>query len=206
MVVGNAAWYVARAGGMTAFLLLTVSVVLGLLLSGRASLGWPRFALQDVHRFAGLLAGTFIGVHGLALWLDDYFDFSLGSLLVPGAAPYRPLAVAAGVVAAELLVALALTNHYRQRLSYRFWRRAHYLNFAVWGLALAHGVAAGTDSDTAWAFVVYAAAVAAVAGLAAWRALRLRRAPAWALALSSGAASVLGVEAMAAVAGRPLGL
>jgi predicted ferric reductase len=191
---------------MTAFLLLSVSVVLGLLLSARASLGWPRFALQDVHRFAGLLAGTFIGLHGLALWLDDYFDFSLGSLLVPGAAPYRPLAVAAGVVAAELLVALALTNHYRQRLSYRFWRRAHYLNFAVWGLALVHGVAAGTDSDTAWAFLVYAAAVAAVAGLTAWRALRLRRAPAWALALSSGVAAVLGVEAMAAVAGRPLGL
>lgn len=206
MLVGNAVWYVARAGGMTAFLLLTASVVLGLLLSGRAGLGWPRFALQDVHRFAGMLAGTFIAVHGLGLWLDDYFDFSLTSLVVPGTSPYRPLAVAAGVVAAELLVALALTNRYRTALSYSFWRRAHYLNFAVWLLALVHGVTAGTDSDTVWALVVYATAVAAVTGLMAWRVLQVRRAPAWALVLWSGLAAVLGVELMVSLAAGPLRL
>jgi hypothetical protein len=34
----NYAWYAARAGGMLAFVLLTASVVVGLLLSGRARL------------------------------------------------------------------------------------------------------------------------------------------------------------------------
>ena len=57
----NYAWYAARAGGMLAFVLLTASVVAGLLLSGRVRLGrWPRFALEDVHGFLGLLAGSFI--------------------------------------------------------------------------------------------------------------------------------------------------
>jgi DMSO/TMAO reductase YedYZ heme-binding membrane subunit len=75
---------------------------------------------------------------------------------VPGVASYRPLAVALGVVAAELLAALAVTNHYRKHLPHKLWRRLHMLNFAVWGLALVHGLTAGTDASTTWALVLYA--------------------------------------------------
>jgi methionine sulfoxide reductase heme-binding subunit len=163
-------WYTARAGGMLAFALLTSSVVLGLALSGRARLKrWPRFAVEDVHRFAGLLAGTFVGIHVLALLLDTYVPFSLSQILVPGTASYRPLPTALGIVAVELLAALAVANRYRKRLSYRFWRRTHYVNFAVWGLALVHGIASGTDSGTAWAVALYALAAGSVAGLVVWR-------------------------------------
>jgi sulfoxide reductase heme-binding subunit YedZ len=155
---------------MLAFALLTGSVVLGLALSARARLKhWPRFAVEEVHRFAGLLAGAFVGIHLLALLLDTYVPFSLAQILVPGTASYRPLATALGVVALELLVALAIANHYRKRLSYRFWRRAHYLNFTVWALALVHGITSGTDSGTAWAVALYALAAASVAGLVIWR-------------------------------------
>jgi hypothetical protein len=63
-----------------------------------------------VHRFLGLLTGTFVVVHGGALLLDGYLPFSVGQLLIPGTAPYRPLAVSFGVVAAELLAALAVTT------------------------------------------------------------------------------------------------
>jgi sulfoxide reductase heme-binding subunit YedZ len=170
LAAANYTWYVARAGGILAYALLTTSVVVGLLLSGRARLrGWPRFALEDVHRFVGLLAGTFILVHGGALLVDSYLPFSLTNLIVPGTAPYRPLSVALGVVAAELLAALAVTNHYRKALSHRFWRRAHYLNFAVWVLALAHGIAAGTDRGTSWALALYIGSASVVAGLTASR-------------------------------------
>ncbi len=158
MIVASATtWYAARAGGMLAYLLLSASVAAGLLMSGRARLQrWPRFALEDVHRFLGILAGTFIVIHGGALLLDHVVPFSLGRLLVPGTASYRPLAVALGVVAAELLAALAVTNHYRKRLPHKLWRRLHMLNFAVWGLALVHGLSAGTDTFTTWALVLYA--------------------------------------------------
>ena len=165
-------WYTARAGGMLAFVLLTASVVLGLTLSGRARMKrWPRFAVEDVHRFAGLLAGTFVGIHVLALLLDTYVPFSLSQIVVPGTASYRPLETALGVVALELLAALAVANHYRKRLSYRFWRRTHYLNFAVWALAFVHGITSGTDSGTPWAVLLYGAAAGSVAGLLVWRVL-----------------------------------
>jgi methionine sulfoxide reductase heme-binding subunit len=164
-------WYLARASGIVAFVLLTIAVVLGLTLSGRAKLRyWPRFAVEDVHRFAGLLTGTFISLHVLTLLVDSYLPFSPAQLVVPGDSAYRPLSTALGVVAAELLVALAIANRYRKRLSYRFWRRAHYLNFAVWGLALFHGIFAGTDRVALWADVLYGCSAAAVAGFVAWRA------------------------------------
>ena len=82
------------------------------------------------------------------------------------------MAVAAGVVGAELLAALALTNRLRDRLPYSTWRRTHYLNFAVWLLALVHGVTAGTDSGSSWAVFVYLVAAAAVVGATTWRAVR----------------------------------
>jgi methionine sulfoxide reductase heme-binding subunit len=163
-------WYLARASGIVGFVLLTIAVVLGLTLSGRAKLRyWPRFAIEDVHRFAGLLTGTFISLHVLTLFVDSYLPFSLTQLVVPGASTYRPLSTALGVVAAELLLALAITNRYRKRMSYRFWRRAHYLNFAIWGLALSHGIAAGTDRAAPWTLALYIGAAATVTGLIAWR-------------------------------------
>jgi sulfoxide reductase heme-binding subunit YedZ len=166
----NYTWYGARAGGILAFALLTAGVVVGLLLSSRARLeGWPRFALEDVHRFLGILTGTFLVLHVGFLLVDSYVPFSLTNLLVPGTAPYRPISVAAGVIAAELLVALAVANHYRTSLSYRFWRRTHYLNFAVWLLAFVHGIVSGTDTTTAWGSALYLSAAAVVAGLAAVR-------------------------------------
>lgn len=166
-------WYVARSSGIVAFVLLSAAVAAGLLLAGRARLPlWPRFAVEDVHRFLGLLTGTFVWIHVLALFVDAYLPFSLAQLAIPFDSSYRPLPTALGVVGAELLLALALTNKYRARLSYRFWRRAHYLNFVVWVFAVAHGLFDGSDSDAAWAVGMYLFATGAVAGLLVWRVLQ----------------------------------
>ncbi len=170
----NVAWYVSRAGGMLAFVLLTATVVVGLTMSSRMSLRrWPRFAVEDVHRYLGLLTWSFVGVHALALIADDYLSFSVSDLVVPGIAPYRPLPTALGVIALELLAALGLANLLRRRLSYTFWRRTHYLNFVVWLLVFVHGVTAGTDSDTLWGLALYTSCAGLVGGFTAWRVLTL---------------------------------
>jgi sulfoxide reductase heme-binding subunit YedZ len=139
-------------------------------MAGRKKLErWPRFALEDVHRFGGLLAGSFIVIHVLAIATDSYLPFSVGAIVVPFLAAYRPLFTALGIVAAELLLALAITNHYRDRLPYRYWRRAHYLNFAVWTAATFHGLGSGTDRSTPWLMAIFAAGVAAVLAATASR-------------------------------------
>jgi sulfoxide reductase heme-binding subunit YedZ len=194
--VSGLSWYVARAGGLTALVLLTLAVCLGLALSLRVqSRTWPRFAIEDLHRFTGLLTGAFVVVHGGALLLDSYVPFSLAALIVPGVAPYRPVATAAGIVAAELLLALAVANRLRSRLSYRFWRRTHYLNFVVWACAVVHGVFAGTDSGAPWAVALYVACIAAV-GLLVVARLRAAAPPAVA-ARPPGRRPTPGVDARA---------
>lgn len=168
-------WYAARAAGIVAYVLLSGVVLLGLTMAGKRTLKrWPQFALEDVHRFGGLLVGAFVAIHVATIAVDAWLPFSIPALIVPLLSRYRPLWVGLGIAAAELLLALAVTNHYRRRLPYRFWRRAHYLNFAVWSAATMHGIGSGTDRSSPWLLALYALAVSAVAAAIAWRFLRLR--------------------------------
>ena len=198
-------WYAARAGGVVAYLLLTLVVVLGTTLSSHVrNERWPRFALQDVHRFAGLLAGTFVVIHVVAIAIDSYLPFTLRSLLVPFASSYRPAFVGLGVVAAELLLALAITNRLRDRIAYTAWRRLHYLNFAVWGGATIHGLGSGTDRSSPWLLTLEALCVFAVLLAVGWRVLRVRGviSPARLGAVAAGGAAVC--AALVAVSLGPL--
>ena len=175
-------WYAARAAGVVAYVLLTVVVSLGIALAGRAPgkgrwRGWPMFAVEDVHRVGGLLVGTFIVIHVGTIAIDSFLPFSLTQLAVPLTSTYRPLWVALGIVAAELLAALAVTNHYRDRMPRRWWRRAHYANFAVWAAATLHGMGSGTDRSATWMVAVYALSVAAVGCSVVWRLAAAGRLP-----------------------------
>ena len=51
-------WYLTRSTGITAFVLLTLTTVLGIAATQRAlaSPAWPRFATQQLHRNVSLLA------------------------------------------------------------------------------------------------------------------------------------------------------
>jgi methionine sulfoxide reductase heme-binding subunit len=155
-------WYTARSAGIVAYLLLSSSVVLGLSMSARASFPWPRFAVEESHRFLTIVTAVFITVHGASLLLDKVSPISLGQELVPFASSYRPFAVGLGIVAAELMAAIGVTNALRKKIPHRFWRRAHYLTIAVWLSATAHGLLAGTDRADPWFLALVAMAVASV--------------------------------------------
>ena len=198
LTTSPADWYAARAAGIVALGLLSAVVALGILLADKKRpLPLARFAIEDVHRFLGLLTGAFIGVHVLTIAIDAYLPFSPIQIVVPLLARYRPLWTGLGIAAAELLVALAVTNHYRTRIPYTFWRRSHYLNFAVWSAAIVHSLGTGTDSHARWALVMYVALVVVVLTLAARRALHGR---AWVVAPLAGLAIAV---ALIAVTSRP---
>jgi sulfoxide reductase heme-binding subunit YedZ len=170
MILGAFAvdWYAARAAGVVAYLLVSAAVMLGLALAGKDRFdGWPRFAVEDVHRFAGVLAGVFIALH--LFWLAVDSQSHLGGvrgIVIPFASTYRPFWTGLGIVAGELLLALAVTNHYRKRISYSLWRKLHFLNFAVWIAATAHGLGAGSDSGSTAFLLMYALTAGAVGALA----------------------------------------
>jgi methionine sulfoxide reductase heme-binding subunit len=198
-------WYVARAGGVVAYVLLSAVVAIGLTMTGKGSLRrWPRFAMEDVHRFGGILVGTFVVIHVVSVAIDSYLPFSIPSLIVPLVGSYRPVWTGLGIVAAELLLALAVTNRLRnRRISYAFWRKAHYANFAVWIAATLHGMGSGTDRATPWLLAIYAVAVGTVCALTTWRVLR-RSAQTGRVRLAPVAAGGLAVLLLAVLAIGPL--
>jgi sulfoxide reductase heme-binding subunit YedZ len=160
--VSPTVWYTARSAGIVAYLLLSTSVVLGLSMSARAAYPWPRFAVEDVHRFLTIVTAAFIALHGASLLLDRVVPMSLGQAVVPFSSSYRPFAVGLGIVAAELMAAVGVTNALRKRIPHRLWRRAHYLTFAVWVAATTHGLLAGTDRADPWFLALVGMAVASV--------------------------------------------
>ena len=171
-------WLLARASGMTAYVLLTLSVLAGLAVKTRPFGKAVKPAAQtDTHRTLALLGLGMLVVHGVSLVLDQTVRMPLYGLLVPLASSYRPVAVAFGVLAAELMVLVYASFSLRKRIGPKNWRRLHYATFAVFAGATVHGLAAGTDTSRPWAFAIYLAAIASVSAATVWRVLVARPVP-----------------------------
>jgi DMSO/TMAO reductase YedYZ heme-binding membrane subunit len=139
-------WYVARSAGIVAWGLSALAVLWGLALATRA-LGRkpPAPWLLDVHRFLGALTVVFVVVHLVGLAYDPWASFGLDELLVPMASSWKPAAVAWGIVAFYLLLAIEGTSLLRSRLPVRLWRGVHLTSYVMYALATVHLLLAGTD-------------------------------------------------------------
>lgn len=165
-------WDVARAGGFTAYALLTLSVAVGLALTLRMqSPRWPRIINAELHNFLSLLALVFTVVHVLAVWVDPFTRFGWSEVFIPFASHYRPLWMALGIVALYLGLAIALSTWIRPLIGYAWWRRLHVLTLASYALVTVHGVATGSDTRTWWGLLIYAASITLVGALLAGRLL-----------------------------------
>jgi sulfoxide reductase heme-binding subunit YedZ len=139
------AWLIARSSGLVAFGLLTLSVWLGLAMSTRLLGPKRQKLLLPLHRTLAWTGLSMVALHVGALLLDPVLHFSVLSVLVPGTATWRPAAVALGVVAGWLSLALAASFNARRWIGQKGWRRLHYASFAAFWLALGHAVLVGTD-------------------------------------------------------------
>jgi sulfoxide reductase heme-binding subunit YedZ len=146
-------WILARASGLTAYALMTVAVLAGLVLKSRPfGRALKAASVTDVHRFLSLLALGAVAVHGTALVLDSTVKIVPAALLVPGLAPYRPVWTAFGVVSAELAGLIVLSFSLRGKIGAKAWRKLHWATYVVFAAATVHGLGAGTDSRQTWAF------------------------------------------------------
>jgi sulfoxide reductase heme-binding subunit YedZ len=165
-------WFLARASGLTAYVLMTLSVLAGLTVKSRPfGRAVNAAAVMDTHRFLSLLVLGAVAIHGSALMLDRTIHTGLTALLVPGLAAYRPIATALGVLSMEVAAVIVVSFRLRKRIGFRAWRRLHWATYAVFATATAHGLAAGTDTARPFVFALYLGAVFAVAAATTWRAL-----------------------------------
>ncbi len=144
-------WLASRASGLVALGLVTCSVLLGLLMSGRVMRRPGRarqlLALHEQLALSGLVA---IAVHGITLLGDTFLDPGLKGILLPGLIDYRPLWVGVGIVAGYLAATLGLSYYARRWIGPRLWRKAHRAMIAVYALSVVHTLGAGTDAATPW--------------------------------------------------------
>jgi sulfoxide reductase heme-binding subunit YedZ len=166
----TALWYASRATGVVSLVLLTVVVVFGVLVNRHGRLpGLPAFAVTGLHRSLSLLACAFIAAHVMTAVADPYVSIGLVAVLVPFTSGYLPFWLGLGAVALDLVLALVITSLLRSRLPRRAWRGVHWLAYAAWPVALAHGLGASPDLHGAGLRGVAAACAAAAAGAAGWR-------------------------------------
>jgi predicted ferric reductase len=159
----QAMWFLTRAAGMIAYLLLWFSTVWGLAipskLFGEVLSGDFTF---DFHKFISLLSLGFLGLHIVVLTADRYLPFSVAQLLVPFLSPYRPLWVGIGVMAFYLLLLVTVTFYLRKRIGMKTFRYIHYTSLIAYLGAVIHAFLSGTDSSLPVVIIIYIFTVSVV--------------------------------------------
>jgi DMSO/TMAO reductase YedYZ heme-binding membrane subunit len=170
-------WYLSRATGLVAWGLAVGAILVALALASRALGPRPKAPwLLSLHRWLGGLTVLFTVGHVAAIVADSFVHFGVADVAVPFASGWKPAPVAAGIVAAWVLLAIEVTSLQMRRLPKRAWHAIHMASYLVAVLATLHGITAGTDTANpifAWSML---AAMAATAFFATYRRLAPRKA------------------------------
>ncbi|MCW2598464.1 MAG: Ferric reductase domain protein transrane component domain protein [Frankiales bacterium] len=160
-------WEVTRSTAMVGTLALSAMVTLGVLAASPAS-RIPRFLSQALHRNVAALAVALVTAHVVTVLADPYVPLTWTDGLVPFAASYKSVGTAIGTLGVDVLVVVAATSLLRGRMTHRAWRTVHLTGYALWPLAIAHGLLVGTDNQAVrW---ICLGGTAPVLAAALWRA------------------------------------
>jgi sulfoxide reductase heme-binding subunit YedZ len=163
-------WYTTRATGLVALVLLTASMVLGVLASVRYQRpALPRFVTSGLHRNASLLALAFTAAHVITTLTDPFAHIRVQDAVIPFISVYRPFWLGLGAIALDLMLALIVTSLLRVRMTHRSWQLVHWSAYLCWPVAVLHGLGTGTDTPVRWVLALTVLCVLAVAGAAGWR-------------------------------------
>ena len=169
----EALWALGRGTGLTALMLMTLSIALGVAArSGRALPGLPRFAVSSLHRSVALGATLLIVLHVVTMVIDPYAQIDLVDVVLPFRAGYAPLWVGFGTLALDLLLVVVVTGLLRHRLGPNVFRVLHLVTYLLWPVAFAHALGSGTDTGHAWMIAICAGCAVVVIGAVTARVAR----------------------------------
>ena len=162
-------WVTARAAGIAALVLVSVSVGAGIALSGRLARG-RGLDLRTAHATISIAALVMIVLHVLALLGDAWFHPTVADLLIPGVRDYREPFMAIGIVAGWLTVVFGFSYYVRDLIGVARARVVHRLTVLTWALSVAHSLGEGSDRGQAWFIAVVVLTILPSALLALLRA------------------------------------
>lgn len=152
----QAYWYLARAGGIVAYILLWLATCWGIMMSSKMIKGVVSAPVAfALHEYLPILGVVFAALHALVLLGDSYIGFTPWQLLIPFASSYKPVWTGLGVLAFYLLVALIASFYVRKRIGQKTWRALHYTSYLGFLMALLHAFMAGSDSDATVMQIIY---------------------------------------------------
>ncbi|HET8522137.1 MAG TPA: hypothetical protein VFL82_02825 [Thermomicrobiales bacterium] len=163
-------WYVARASGLALYLLLWLTVVLGMgIISGLFGRFGGRGLMTSVHAFVTRLSYAFLALHMLSLVIDQTLPFGLRQMVVPFSSTWHEPWTGFGVISAWLFILVGGSFAARRLIGFRAWRVLHALALPLYGIALLHGIGSGSDASVLWVQLTYAATAGTVFFLLIYR-------------------------------------
>lgn len=149
-------WFVTRAAGLIAYLLLWFSTVWGLAVPSKlvAPLLEQRYTF-DFHQFISLLSIGFTALHVIVLMVDQYLPFSIWQILIPFLSPYRPLWVGVGIISFYIILLVTATFYLRSRIGMSSFKSIHILSLFAYLGATLHGLFSGTDGTLRGMQIIY---------------------------------------------------
>lgn len=156
-------WYATRGLGAATLIVLTSTVVLGIVTATRwIGRSTPGFVTADLHRNLSMIALGLLLAHIVTTVLDPFAHISVRDVVIPFSATYRPVWLGLGVAAAEIMIVVAATSMLRERVGPRAWRTIHWIAYASWPIAVIHGLGTGSDARAPWMIGVVVSSVVAV--------------------------------------------
>ncbi|WP_251029010.1 ferric reductase-like transmembrane domain-containing protein [Bacillus sp. ISL-40] len=138
-------WYMIRASGLVAYLLLYLSVIIGLYSQvqkkRKQKVTTSLFLHESLSNWALYLVLGHVGF----LLIDSYISLQWLEILIPFNTDYKPLPMALGALSLYFLIMTIVTSKARKKIGYQKWRKLHALNPVLYIFVTIHGLLIGTD-------------------------------------------------------------
>lgn len=175
-----APWLLARASGITAYLLFWLLAMTGMLLSHP----W-KHRIKFLHpitrmRFHTLLAVftlSFTSLHVMSILLDSYANVGLAGAFIPLKSGYRPVAVALGTIGLYAGLITGLSARLKIGYGKRGWLNVHRFSVVTLAFVWVHAVFAGTDTRALAYMYLSTALILILFGLSRYNAQQKKRTP-----------------------------
>lgn len=172
-------WYVGRISGIAAFIMFTLVICMGLLMTSKILVKFPFFSAPnalETHSFNATFVAIVLALgHGLSFMFDDIIKLKANELFIPFVVQRDlksslgwelGIPISLGIIAFYMALILVLTSQFRRKIvPVKIWRLIHYTSFLFYIVFLTHGIITGTDTKEGWMIAIYVTSVTMVLGL-----------------------------------------